>query len=490
MAIDSIRNYQASPAFRGEEANDQRKERTSGITYPALGLAAGGITGYFLKSPNKDTFEASIKKGEKPQLKEGAEELTTEEQKAINDAIAEAKAAPAETTSTPAPAAPAAPTTPVATDAKPVVPELSHEILLQNEMNGLANEKGKFNAAQALQEQIQAAHDAEKMATRQFAPEVKDDEKASLKQQRSQLQEAIEHDQALVKAEAEKATLLPARLAEVKARLEKNNKALGEVNSKLFTPSEFETEHVKTKYNEYNKSLADATKAQEDAEKAVEKAKGEVTEAQTALDKAIKEKKAESELSTLREKVNEALQKQYKVENELYSAKQKVTFTTKLRDAFAPGKKAEERISALEQLRTDIGKEVTTIGGTDGKGGLIKAAAEKAANLEGTAEEIAKADHHKARVNALITGTQPESHISQVAGGAKSEAVKEGASAAKEGEAAVKEGESLMSKAFEAVKGKLPKEFSWGKFGIAAGVGLVAGLIVKYMVDSSSKSEG
>lgn len=49
-----------------------------------------------------------------------------------------------------------------------------------------------------------------------------------------------------------------------------------------------------------------------------------------------------------------------------------------------------------------------------------------------------------------------------------------------------KEAEKFLAKAYEAVKAKLPKFHSWGKAALYAGIGLVAGYILKWIFGGKS----
>lgn len=466
---NAINAYGNNPAFRGEET---QKSNGTGIVIPGLTTVAGGGLGYvLLKSPDKDAFESSLKDGKMPTPKEGATfsaEETAEMQKAIDARETSSSTVTNPTTSTTtsntAGKSPELIAAEKARDAKVIVRDNAIDIINYN---------------QTLVQEANALHTS--FSAQTAAPELKPEQRTELTKQREQHKATLDRLQAELK-DAQAAENKP-KVTELTAKVAKEQEAIDGIDKQL-NPNEFKL-----------RAAAEKAKAEKDAAikeqtDTVAKHNETVNAKQKALDdanKAMAEYKGKEEFTKLKdEKAIEAALKSYN--DKIAAAQAELT----------QAQTAQTRANARAQAKVDAKTEIHT------------ALTKPGATLETAAKEIlASANYRQMEINSgtlksALTAAEGElkplaeetamlrqaSKISEPIEAEVNAIMNRPAIAGAEGTASKETSafSEAVTKAFEAVKGKLEVKPNLAKAGLAALGGLVVGLGIKYMVDGN-KSE-
>lgn len=455
---------------------EQEKRKSGSLTLPILGTAAGGLITGFTRLGQKDLILDS-------NLKSDVFAKATSKLKDETD-IANAKTFETYLKEQEASASTSASTdTATTTNA---ADEVAKEL----------KEKGKyFEDLKAEHQHVQEIHKVEAEHTQQIqklydevfgaktsdAVMLKDEEKAQHEAQKADCQRQLKQIETQLKdekvSEAQKKVL-----SEQKTVLDKK---VEEIDTKIFSPAQLEEKRVadlaKPLEDAVNKATEEATKvtgAYLEKGKALDAKKAEVTKADAELKAANAAKKEESEIKKLEEALNKLKSEQATLETEKLSlehqaeiAKIKYDFVTAKQNCLKKAT-AAERKAALEALYIQQTGKISLDGKTGSVIEMEKALLAKAKTCHEYLTEL-KEDSGK------ITKAQEE--FAKMMGIA-TESTKAGESAPK----AVKEMPENVTKAMEALKGKITKVGGWRIVGGAA-IGLGIGYILKWIFGGKSE---
>lgn len=476
-----VNAYSNNLAFRGDDNTTQKSNGNGmGIASTVGGGLLGAAGGYFgFKSPmSQDAFEKSISSGETISPKEG-QTFTAEENKAIEDAKA-AKGSSAVTN-------PATSTTTSDTAGK------SEALIAAEKTENKAKvqygyKSEALKSQEDIAKEIVGIRDELAAGMAGTTPKVDAEETQRLTADKARFTtELAKEEERLKHAKDTKDATLKKSAEEAINRLKQN---IAEVDKKLLSPAQHK---LNAALDAAEKKLKEATDSQkkigeeqtDKKEKAADQLKAAEKEAAREEEKLrateefqnLDAKEQEKRIKQIKDKVKAAEEHKNAVYAEAEHvnalAQEKVTARTAIHNALKTNASSPE--SALTAI-TDLQKTThTRITDTfkvelEKADNTLKAASTAVVDADSTsATDVAK----KSKVEARLASAKASAPVTtaEKASGKESSVFSE-----------------LVSKAYEAVKGKLPEGHSWAKAGIGLAAGAAIGLGIKYLLDGN-KSE-
>lgn len=426
--------------------DQQQQKRTSGVIYPVLGTAIGAGAGYFIpKAPSQDEFVKTLKDGGE------IKDLTPEEQKLVAAAKKEAGKAPEASSSS----------------AKSTSSATPDEKAVKEEVKKLFPKK---EGGEVTGNRLLSGKKPKDFATSVVKPAEK-----ALEKQQGIVDEAIEkHDKLVTDLETAKSAT--------------TKDAIKELRDSEVTPDDAKAaEKAKDKaITKYNKAVDDLNAAQTAADDAAKASKAKPNDkklkatadkkakALKAKQKAYEEIKAQTELIEKETATKVAKAKAYELREKAAIAKENgaknaETLAAQARTAEADAKKAVDAEIAFKKAR------VTSLTTAEKAAKEALEAAEKKLSTVAVKTSAIKARHELAKDLEKDGKVSRETFETALTNGIES------------AKSTTSKGESAIAKAFEAIKGKLPKVKSGKQAAIFGAVGLAAGVIVKLIADGGHK---
>lgn len=488
--------------------NDQQQKQSTGIIIPVIGAGAGvGVTALTklgkkpalssLEGVNADTFQKAVDKAglegdDKTKAADIKAYLEKEAAKPAETPKADAKPAEnkTETAKTDKSAdAPKAEVKPAGEDEAKFIEQKTQAFeALGNEHTRNAN---IYTAEQNAAAKIQKAYnDVVAFTPESNAKLAPGETESALKARKTDLTTAIKNNETLLKEDKK---LDKAGKEAITARVEAYKKEVNEINSKIFTIDE----HMAEKFESLKKAYTPDSNVKPE-ETPVAKASAKVKEAETAhTNKVEAETKAEKALSEAKE-ASKPAEEITKLEQELATAKKETISAEKVKLDAANDLK-------VKTIEVDCNKAIAdALGSKDPKAELAKLHDTKLAKIapEGVVFKDLAQSEGKARIAFKEMKDAQKNAGLQVAEDAEFKnamgekyveveklVAKGGSDASKDISKEASKIPANIQELFDAIKGKFKPEMRMGRIAAGAGIGLVAGMIVKMMVDGGSKSE-
>lgn len=467
----------------GEE-QQQRPRHTSGITYPALGLLAGGGIGYAIpKKLTQDVFEKRLKNDEEIKYES---DLTAEETAAVDAAKTEAKApapekAPEGTSATTE--GTAAPSTPEAAPAtaKPVAPTPLEEAnkAFESQKVSYARAQEESQLQEKLFGRVQKIYDDLHPSKTEAVVALTPDKIKELSASKAAVEKDIKAKNRLLSNPG----FSPAKRLEIQQEQQANYKKLQEINNSVSTPQELQKQAFDTQVAQEQATATQhaeaATKAQKeaaDAKTATAKAEQEAVAAEKSKAPDAAAKRAEA--TRLKEVESDLTHKANLATTEAKFSERVVTAMKNdgTRRFGANGAVGTIDFPELNAFRRAQEQKLQSM--RSGVGESYKALEKQASAIAATEHFSKDTSEIETRAKELMAGQTAPKKVN-----AAVESVEKGV------EGAAPKVETAVAKAFKAIEGKASKFHSWKTAGIAAGIGLAAGIAIKLFADGGSKED-